>query len=158
ARIDIRLDATGEQNVLEINVNPCLAPDAGFAMTAQQAGYTYDELIDALVISAAGQATKTEPLLPDTEASSDALSWRDSVKTADIERIRAIAEMTGVFTKAEIDIAAELVEERLSKGAASGYEFVLLESRGELMGYACYGLTPGTDASYDLYWIAVAPN
>jgi len=26
-----------------------------------------------------------------------------------------------------------------------------------LVGYACYGPTPGTDRTYDLYWIAVDP-
>ena len=28
---------------------------------------------------------------------------------------------------------------------------------GRLLGYACYGPTPGTDHTYDLYWIAVDP-
>ena len=28
---------------------------------------------------------------------------------------------------------------------------------GELVGYACFGPTPGTDRTYDLYWIAVHP-
>ncbi|HUF30074.1 MAG TPA: GNAT family N-acetyltransferase [Gemmatimonadaceae bacterium] len=28
---------------------------------------------------------------------------------------------------------------------------------GELVGFACYGPTPGTDRTYDLYWIAVDP-
>ena len=27
-----------------------------------------------------------------------------------------------------------------------------------MVGYACYGLTPGTQASYDLYWIVVASD
>jgi ribosomal protein S18 acetylase RimI-like enzyme len=27
----------------------------------------------------------------------------------------------------------------------------------ELVGYACYGATPGTEGTYDLYWIAVDP-
>ena len=28
----------------------------------------------------------------------------------------------------------------------------------ELVGYACYGATPGTDRTFDLYWIAVHPS
>jgi GNAT superfamily N-acetyltransferase len=28
----------------------------------------------------------------------------------------------------------------------------------ELAGFACYGPTPGTDRTYDLYWIAVDPS
>ena len=29
---------------------------------------------------------------------------------------------------------------------------------GDLIGYACYGATPGTTGTYDLYWIAVHPE
>jgi ribosomal protein S18 acetylase RimI-like enzyme len=29
---------------------------------------------------------------------------------------------------------------------------------GDLAGYVCYGATPGTDRTYDLYWIAVHPE
>jgi ribosomal protein S18 acetylase RimI-like enzyme len=43
-------------------------------------------------------------------------------------------------------------------GIAS-YEFIGAFAReGELLGYACYGATPGTDRTYDLYWIAMHPE
>jgi D-alanine-D-alanine ligase len=38
ARIDCRIDAAGEVQVLEVNINPCLSPDAGFAAAASRAG------------------------------------------------------------------------------------------------------------------------
>src|SRR3546814_19573266 len=41
----------------------------------------------------------------------------------------------------------------VARGRASGYEFVLLEEDGALVGYACYGLIPGSTTSHDLYWI-----
>ena len=66
-----------------------------------------------------------------------------------------IVRSTGFFTDEELDIAAELVDERLLKGTASGYYFLFLEIEKKLTGYSCYGPIPGTRNSFDLYWIAV---
>ena len=38
ARVDLRLDATGEPCILEVNANPCLAADGGFMAAAEKAG------------------------------------------------------------------------------------------------------------------------
>ena len=35
------------------------------------------------------------------------------------------------------------------------YELVGAFSNDRLVGYACFGVTPATDRTYDLYWIAV---
>jgi D-alanine-D-alanine ligase len=43
ARIDFRCDAASKPWILEINSNPCLSPDAGFAAALEQAGVGYDE-------------------------------------------------------------------------------------------------------------------
>ncbi len=34
----------------------------------------------------------------------------------------------------------------------------MAEVDGRVAGYACYGRTPCTDGTWDLYWIAVDPN
>jgi ribosomal protein S18 acetylase RimI-like enzyme len=34
----------------------------------------------------------------------------------------------------------------------------MAQESGRLIGYACYGPTPCTENSYDLYWIAVHPS
>jgi len=48
-RVDFRIDERGRIYVLEINANPCLSPDAGFAAAAQQDNIPYSRLIEILV-------------------------------------------------------------------------------------------------------------
>jgi ribosomal protein S18 acetylase RimI-like enzyme len=72
----------------------------------------------------------------------------------DPARIKEIISSTGFFREDEIHVAVELVEEWLSKGEASGYEFLFAEIDGKTVAYSCYGLIPCTLHSYDLYWIA----
>jgi len=52
ARLDFRLTPDGDPLVLEINTNPGIAPDAGFAAAVARAGMSYDEMI-ARIIDAA---------------------------------------------------------------------------------------------------------
>jgi D-alanine-D-alanine ligase len=52
ARIDLRLDSSGKPWVLEINANPCLSRDAGFAAAALQANISYEQLVERIVHAA----------------------------------------------------------------------------------------------------------
>lgn len=51
-RVDFRV-RDGEPLILEINPNPGISPDAGFAAAAEEAGMSYDDLIEAIVKAAA---------------------------------------------------------------------------------------------------------
>jgi ribosomal protein S18 acetylase RimI-like enzyme len=84
--------------------------------------------------------------------------WRDAPAPGDVEAVRTLVARVGVFSAAEVAIAAELVEERLRNGLASGYHFVLADRVDGLAGYTCFGPIPATLASFDLYWIAVHPD
>lgn len=48
-RVDFRVDTTGQPWILEVNTNPCLAPDAGFAAAVQRAGMPYHAAIDRIL-------------------------------------------------------------------------------------------------------------
>ncbi len=56
ARIDVRLDAEGEPSVIEINCPPGIIPDpkqnSRFPMAARAHGFTYPQMLEAILISA----------------------------------------------------------------------------------------------------------
>ncbi|MDD5708083.1 MAG: GNAT family N-acetyltransferase [Kiritimatiellae bacterium] len=172
ARVDFRTDAAGHPFILEINANPCLSPDAGFAAALEPAGISYDDAIARIVNVALGghvdarQSDGTNPTAPVARsapavaksARSGVLCYRRELVAEDVERIRNLVASTGYFHESEVAVAVELAQERLRLGAASGYEFLFAEEAdGTLAGYSCFGPTPCTQSSFDLYWIAVAP-
>lgn len=48
-RIDFRVDAGGDPWVLEINANPCIAPDSGFVAATEKKGMDSKEVIQRIV-------------------------------------------------------------------------------------------------------------
>jgi D-alanine-D-alanine ligase len=60
ARVDFRVDAAGRPWVLEINANPCLAPDAGFMAAAGRAGLGMEDVVARIMadVSFAGAACR----------------------------------------------------------------------------------------------------
>ena len=52
ARVDFRVDKSGHPFILEVNANPCLEPEAGFAAAAERAGLTYGAIVEQIVRSA----------------------------------------------------------------------------------------------------------
>jgi ribosomal protein S18 acetylase RimI-like enzyme len=81
------------------------------------------------------------------------INYRENVVPADIIIVGDIVKSTGFFNHEEVEIAVELVEERLAKGEWSGYHFLFAEINGKAAAYSCYGPIHGTQSSYDLYWI-----
>jgi D-alanine-D-alanine ligase len=49
ARVDFRVDDTGKPWILEINANPCISPDAGFAAAANVAGIDFTQAVDRII-------------------------------------------------------------------------------------------------------------
>jgi ribosomal protein S18 acetylase RimI-like enzyme len=79
----------------------------------------------------------------------------------DREAVRSIVDRAGNFTADEAATALELVDDWLANAETSGYLVYVLTSEDaagrRVHGYVCFGPTPLTDGTYDLYWIAVDP-
>jgi ribosomal protein S18 acetylase RimI-like enzyme len=75
------------------------------------------------------------------------------LERSDRAPIERILRATGVFSEAEVAIALELVDAPRD----AGYRFLVAELEGAVAGYACFGATPLTLGTHDLYWIAVDP-
>jgi len=59
ARVDFRVDERGTPWVLEVNANPCLSPDAGFAAALAEAGIGYEAGVARLIDDALERAPRT---------------------------------------------------------------------------------------------------
>lgn len=51
-RVDFRLDESGAAQVIDLNPNPCMAPDAGFLAAAARAGLGYPALVGRILDAA----------------------------------------------------------------------------------------------------------
>lgn len=81
-----------------------------------------------------------------------------SPRPSDRGRVVEIVRATGVFRPAEVDIALEVFDGAVQRPGADYHAVGAYDESGRLIGFACYGPTPGTEATWDLYWIAVDPG
>jgi D-alanine-D-alanine ligase len=163
ARVDFRVDASGRPWILEINANPCLSPDAGFAAAAARAGLRFSEAVYHIVADAkrknpdharpGGQLQSPAP-----QVAVSPVAFRYDAFPEDVETIARLTRETGFFREDEIEVAVELVCERLKRGSESGYHFVFALQDGLVAGYTCFGPIACTVSSYDLFWIVVSPG
>lgn len=73
--------------------------------------------------------------------------------------IKQILLETGNFTKVEIEVALELIDIYLDRPEQKDYIlYCAVDQHDRVAGYVCYGPTPMTEGTWDLYWIAVDPK
>jgi GNAT superfamily N-acetyltransferase len=72
--------------------------------------------------------------------------------------ILEILRATRAFSPPDVQVAVELVDCYLKDGRDSGYHFHIAIEDDCLAGYICYGPTPLTKGTWDVYWIVTTPH
>jgi len=83
-----------------------------------------------------------------------------SPSPADRARLIEIISQGAVFREEEVSCAIELLDGALAQGEGNTYEALVVQTDdagdGEPVAYACFGATPMTEGTFDLYWLVVA--
>ena len=82
-----------------------------------------------------------------------AVSLVRAARREDREALEAAIRSDGTFKPAEIDVALELIDKSLAE--EDDYLLRVIEDDGVVAGYVCFGRTPMTEATWDLYWVVV---
>lgn len=79
------------------------------------------------------------------------------MRTDDREPLLAILRATREFKTSEVPVAEELLDAFLDQPLTSGYyvRVALEEKESRHRGYVCFGPTPLTEGTWDIYWIVV---
>ena len=77
------------------------------------------------------------------------------VERAHRGRVEALVRATGLFRPSEAETALEVLDESLA--GEDDYRWLGAFDGDTLLGCTCWGPTPGTEGTYDLYWLVVDP-
>jgi len=74
-----------------------------------------------------------------------------------VAQIRELVSLDGLFSPADVAVALELVDAALANPGGD-YRVLVADRGGAVLGYVCYGPTPMTDGTWDLYWVVTHPS
>lgn len=158
ARVDFRMDNDGNLFVLEINANPDISPDAGFAAALKAADIDYCAFVKTLIANA-WKRLDTKALHGKRKIGDDPRLLKFGIRRTrmdDREAILDIIEKLDFLRSGEIGIAREVLDDALLKGSETRNQSYVSVSDGKPIGWICFGPTPRAVATFDIYWIAVA--
>jgi ribosomal protein S18 acetylase RimI-like enzyme len=72
--------------------------------------------------------------------------------------VAEIVRATGVFRPPEVEIALEVFDGAVAKPGVDYHALGAYDESDRMIGFTCFGPTPCTEGTWDLYWIAVDPG
>ena len=72
--------------------------------------------------------------------------------------VMGIMKATPEFNELDVRISEDVVDSYLLDPIDSGYNNLVAEAKGKVLGFVSYGQTPLTRGTWDVYWIAVSPE
>ena len=76
----------------------------------------------------------------------------------DREQLAGLLGRIETFSPPEAACALELIDLALQPGGSPDYQVLVAVRDARVVGYVCYGPTPMTEGTFDLYWIASDPS
>lgn len=155
ARVDLRLDANGVPQVLEVNANPDISLEGGFSAALSAARMDHAQFVGILLENASAR----RPARLET-ADRNELYDRSRIRRTlarDREAILSLLSATGYFRPDEIATAAEVLDDAVVQADGVHYQSYTCELEDLPIGWVCWGRTPCTLGTFDLYWLAVSP-
>ena len=168
-RVDFRLDKANRPYVLEVNANPDISLDAGFAAAIKAAGMSYQafvklEIDNAVRRSLVGWGLPHHPTRGGASPTLQADNRQPTTidirwcRPEDRQIVLSFLAETGFFRPDEIDIARELIDSGIAEGPKGHYQSYVARVNDQTVGWVCWGPTPCTLGTFDIYWIGVASN
>jgi D-alanine-D-alanine ligase len=162
-RVDFRLDKASRPYILEVNANPDISLDAGFAAALQAAGVSYEAFVRLSIDNAltrvpreTSRPTRSRRTCTAKAPGAPAIEIR-WCRPEDRQVVLSFLAETGFFQPGEIDIAREVLDAALADGPQGHYQSFVACVNQDTVGWICYGPTPCTIGTFDIYWIGVAP-
>ncbi len=163
ARVDFRVNSNDNTfYILEVNPNPDISPSAGFAAALTAGGISFDQFVHAILDNA---AERLPPSVPIEQMDRRLFTSRNDgrlrircITAADRDHVLSLLTQPAFFRPDELRIAREVLDDSIRETPTGDYQSFVVEDEGAVVGWICFGPTPCTVATYDIYWIAVARN
>jgi D-alanine-D-alanine ligase len=160
-RVDFRLDREGRPFILEVNPNPDISPGDGFPAAVEAAGIPFVEFVAAIVSNAQGRLAQMAPAAPRPGRPFVRGRRRARIRRSrrrDRQGILDLLVRTQFFRPHEIEVAREVLDDALAGRDGGHYQSFVVDEASKAVGWVCFGPTPCTSGTFDVYWLAVAPE